>query len=188
MLLKRAKNKLYYLYQIFKTNLFFKSKLFHLGKNCILEKKLSISNNLQNVHIGNNVRIRYGWRIETINPNYLKFPLVKIGNGTKIERFLHIGAVEGVEIGENVLIASNVFITDHNHQFNDTSMPILKQGVVSKGKVYIKENCWLGNNVTILPGVTIGRNAVIGSNSVVTKDIPQNCVAAGIPAKVLKCI
>lgn len=188
MIIKKIRNKLNYIYKTNLTQLLYKRKLFFLGKNVVLEPNLSLSNNLHNVSVGNGVRIRYGWRIESILAEKKNEPIITIGDGTQIERFFHIGAYNGITIGRNVLIASNVFITDHNHNFHNVDVPILKQGVSSKGKIRIEDNVWLGNNVVITAGVTIGRNSVIGANSVVTKDVPEFCVVGGVPSKIIKKI
>jgi acetyltransferase-like isoleucine patch superfamily enzyme len=68
------------------------------------------------------------------------------------------------------------------------SIPPSERKLISKGPVIIGDNVWVGEGVAILPNVTIGRNCIIGTNSVVTKSIPENSVAAGIPAKVIKKI
>lgn len=91
---------------------------------------------------------------------------------------------EGIEIGTGVLMAPNVQIYDAQHAIADTERPIRLQGVARGGKVYIRDGAWLGANVVVMPGVTIGCNAVIGANSVVTKDIPDYAIAAGSPAAV----
>jgi acetyltransferase-like isoleucine patch superfamily enzyme len=67
-------------------------------------------------------------------------------------------------------------------------LPPMSRPLVSKGAVIIKDNVWIGEGVAIMPGVTIGENSIIATNAVVTKDIPPNCVAAGVPAKVIKII
>ena len=87
-----------------------------------------------------------------------------------------------------MLTGSNVYITDHEHgtgMKEELECPPIKRKLYSKGKVEIGNNVWLGYNVVILPGVYIGDNVTIGANSVVTKSIPSNCVAAGIPAKII---
>lgn len=86
-------------------------------------------------------------------------------------------------IGDNVLIGPNCNIMTINHPVD----PTLRKATISK-KIVIENNVWLGANVTVTPGVTIGENSIIGAGSVVTKDIPKNVIAAGVPAKVLKKI
>lgn len=113
---------------------------------------------------------------------------LEIGNDVQINDSCHIAAVEKVVIGDNVLIASRVFISDHDHggstleelHCHPSDRPLMS------APVYIDNDVWIGEGVTILKGVTIGKNAVIGAGAVVTKDIPAYTVAAGIPAKVIK--
>ena len=101
----------------------------------------------------------------------------------------YISCASKVEIGDNVLMGSNVFITDNYH--GDTSKIIpsrLQAPLFIKGSVKIGSGVWLGNNVCVLPNVTIGENSIIGANSVVNKDIPPNVVAAGVPAIIVKAL
>lgn len=93
---------------------------------------------------------------------------------------------EGIEIGRGVLMAWNVQIYDAEHETSDPARPIRDQGLARGGKVRIRDGAWLGANVVVLSGVTIGRNAVVGANSVVTSDIPDFATAAGVPAKVIR--
>ena len=93
---------------------------------------------------------------------------------------------EGIEIGRSVLMAWNVQIYDAEHESAAADRPIRVQGLGRGGKVRIRDGAWLGANVVVLQGVTIGRNAVVGANSVVTSDIPDFATAAGIPAKVIR--
>lgn len=114
------------------------------------------------------------------------------GNNIQINDFVHIAALNEVRIGDNVLIASKVFITDLEHgsyagNENDSSPDsIVKERPLCSKSVIIKDNVWIGEHVSILPGVTVGENSIIGANSVVTKSIPANSIAVGIPAKVIK--
>ena len=80
-------------------------------------------------------------------------------------------------------MASRVYISDNDHQFQNRSLPVLLQPL-TVNPVQIEDNVWLGENVVVLKGVTIGEGAVIGAGSVVTKNIPPYAVAAGIPAAV----
>jgi len=91
-----------------------------------------------------------------------------------------------ITIEDNVLIGSGVHIYVSNHKFNNVHLPIIKQGHYEPENVLIKRGSWIGANVIVLPGVTIGENSVIGGGSVVTKTIPDNVVAVGNPAKVIK--
>lgn len=114
---------------------------------------------------------------------------IEVGNGVSINWDCHIGAINKVKIGNGVLIGSKVLITDHQHgkiNFEALKLPPEQRKLWSKGPVIIKDNVWIGEGVCVMPGVTIGENSIIGANSVVTKDIPANCVAAGVPAKVIK--
>jgi acetyltransferase-like isoleucine patch superfamily enzyme len=111
-----------------------------------------------------------------------------IGRSVQINDRCHIAALNSIEIGDNVLIASNVFITDHDH--GDTSPESLKitpsKRPLRHSPVKIEDNVWIGQNAIILKGVTIGESSIIAAGSVVTRDIPPFCVAAGIPAVILK--
>lgn len=114
-----------------------------------------------------------------------------IGNNVIIQKDCHIGAINKIIIGNNVLIASKVYISDHSHgstNKEDLLNPPVKRKLYSKGPVIIEDNVWLGEGVVVLPGVIIGKNSIIGANSVVTKSIPKNSVAVGIPARIIKSI
>jgi len=90
-----------------------------------------------------------------------------------------------ITIEDDVLLGPNTSIYSSTHNFDDITKPIKDQGY-SVESVTLKAGCWIGVNVVILPGVTIGKNAVIGANSVVTKNIPDYAVAVGAPAKVVR--
>lgn len=114
-----------------------------------------------------------------------------IGGNCVANSDLHIGAIESVEIGENVLIASGVFISDHSHgiysgeqQDNPNTPPNLRE-LFSK-PVKIGDNCWIGEKAAILPGVTLGDGTIVGAGSVVTKSFEGGTIIAGNPAKILK--
>lgn len=112
-------------------------------------------------------------------------PVLSIGENCAIGDFSHITAVRSVIIENNVLIANKVYISDNVHDFKDINIPIIKQGVLFKSEVRIREGAWIGENVCII-GANIGKNSIVGANSVVTKDIPDYSVAVGIPAKIIK--
>lgn len=143
------------------------------------------------VKVGNGFTTGFNCRIDAFDLNKLNRNLIEIGNGVQLNDYVHIGAVNSIIIKDNVLIASKVFITDHNHgnysgpnQDGPTVAPSLRP-IVSK-PVVIEKNVWIGEFVSVLAGVTIGEGSIIGTTSVVTKSIPPYCIAVGSPAKVIK--
>lgn len=110
---------------------------------------------------------------------------LSIGSGSIIGNFNHIYATSKIVIGENVLTADKVFISDNQHQFENIDIPILSQGIKQLPAVKIGNGSWIGENACIM-GVSIGRNCIIGANSVVIHDIPDYSLAVGAPARVVK--
>ena len=118
-------------------------------------------------------------------------PQLVIGNNVSMNFDCHIGCINKIVVGDNVLIASRVFITDHAHgDINSEALllPPSKRILVSKGPVIIEQNVWIGEGVVIMPNVTIGQNSIIGANSVVTKDVPPNSIFAEKKKKIIKSI
>lgn len=147
----------------------------------------------KNITIGDNFYCFKGLRIETYSEhNGVKFsPKIEIGNNVSINPYCHIGAINEIVIEDNVLFASRVFVTDHFHgeiTSDQLTKTPNKRILYSKGPVRIKKNAWIGEGVAIMPGVTIGENVIVGANSVVTKDIPDNAVVGGIPARIIKML
>ena len=109
-----------------------------------------------------------------------------IGKNVAVGNYCHIGAINYIEIGDNVLIGSNVLITDHMHgrtSFEMMTIPPNERKLFSKGIVIVGKNVFIGDGAKIMPGVRIGEGAIIGSNAVVTHDVEKYTVVAGIPAK-----
>ena len=116
-------------------------------------------------------------------------PVIDIGNNCNFGALNHITAINEVRIGNNLLTGKRVTITDHSHGTINKEMmktPPITRELVSKGKVVIGDNVWIGENAIILPGVTIGDGVIIAAGSVVTHDVPSFCVAGGVPATILK--
>jgi acetyltransferase-like isoleucine patch superfamily enzyme len=113
---------------------------------------------------------------------------IRIGEGTFLNIGVMVAAVELVEIGAHCMLANGCFVTDGNHRFDDPDTPVPWQGFATKGPTRIGDNCWLGANVVVTSGVTIGERSVVGANSVVTQDVPPYSIAAGAPAKVLRAV
>ena len=110
---------------------------------------------------------------------------IEIGSGSTVSMFSRIGSVGYIKIGKDVEMGPNCFIADFNHEYRDISKPIKSQGYNFKAQVNnipninIGDGCWLGTHVVIAGSINIGKHCVIGANSVVTKDIPDYCVAVG---------
>lgn len=142
------------------------------------------------IFFGRNLTTGYNCRIESFFKGDSK--TLFFGDNIQINDYVHINALQSVHIGNNVLIASKVFITDLEHgsyigDENDSNPnSIVKDRPLSSKPVIIGNNVWIGELCSVLPGVSIGDNSIIGANSVVTKSIPANSIAVGNPAKVIK--
>ena len=108
---------------------------------------------------------------------------VIIGDYTRVG--LHNTIIGPVTIGNHVNLAQGITVTALNHNFSEADKRIDEQGV-STGQVVIGDDVWIGANAVVLPNVSIGRHCVIAAGAVVTKDVPDGCVVAGIPAKIIK--
>jgi acetyltransferase-like isoleucine patch superfamily enzyme len=141
------------------------------------------------IKIGRNFTAGIGCRLEAYPSNARK--VLHIGENVQINDHVHITAMNHISIGNDVLIASKVYISDCSHgNYSDEEMthPDIRP---ADRKLYykdvtIEDKVWIGEFVSILPGVTIGRGTIIGTMSVVTKSIPAYCIAAGSPARIIK--
>ena len=142
------------------------------------------------IDFGQDLTTGYGCRIEAFSNDGTK--VIKFGKNVQINDYVHIAALEKVEIADNVLIASKVFISDLNHgsyngdEKDSNPNEIAKERTLIAKPIIIGKNVWIGELCSVLPGVKIGENSIIGANSVVTKSIPANSIAVGNPAKVIK--
>jgi acetyltransferase-like isoleucine patch superfamily enzyme len=146
--------------------------------------------NPQRISIGKGVVIRpYCWIAAMINDLPIKNafdPWIEIHDGVSIGRFAHITVSKGLIIEKDVLITEGVLISDTIHGYEDINTPIIKQRMINRGPIRIKEGAWIGNGARIVGSVTIGKNSVVGANAYVDKDVPDYTVVGGIPAKILK--
>ena len=157
-----------------------------LGPGCYLR-------GLAFIRIGRNFRVAEGLWLEAIMTYHDQVfsPSIVIGNNVSVSRWSHIAATHRIEIGDGVLIGSNVLITDHHHGHyrdcqSDVDSPPAQRPLDNDRTVVIGNNVWLGDGVVVMPGVSIGEGSVIGANSVVTRDVPPFTIAAGAPITLLK--
>ncbi|WEK70827.1 MAG: sugar O-acetyltransferase [Candidatus Chryseobacterium colombiense] len=134
----------------------------------LLEK--IVDKKLENVAVFTPIYINHGKNISIGKDVFINFDCT----------FLTLG---GITIEDDVLIGPKVSLITENHPLE----PEQRKGLIGKS-IHIKRNAWIGANVTILPGVTIGENAVIAAGAVVSKNVPDNTIVGGIPAKIIKVI
>ena len=157
-----------------------------IGRSTVISQADQILNP-ERIFIGEHVYIAHGARLDA----WLGFGgqtyigEIHIGDFTSIQPYIHLAAAAPLFIGHDVLIASHVYITDHDHQF---LIPDLHVGYqpLTVAPVRIGNYVWIGENVVILKGVTVGDNAVLGANSVVTQNVPPYAVVGGAPARIIK--
>lgn len=173
---------------------------------CLLLKKLRSI--FLSFYYGFNKKVTFGKDVRIVNPQYIELgsnivlddgcelcvlqtiphivPRLKIGHDVLIGKGCRIGCDNSIVIGDNVLFAPNVHISDRNHSYENINTPISKQPISTHGPVIIKEETWLGYGCQIMSGVTIGKHCVIAAGAIVVKDIPDYCIVGGNPARILK--
>ena len=111
---------------------------------------------------------------------------VKIARNVFFNNYSSVSAMNYISVGEGTIFGENVRLYDHNHIYLNPDLPIKQQGYTS-APIYIGKHCWIGSNVTILKGVTIGDGSIVGYRATVTKSLPEsNCLIVGFPAKVVQ--
>lgn len=164
------------------------TKLFH-NKARLIRLPFDIRNS-RSINLGKHLTTGVGCRFEAY-PSKNEIVLT-FGNNVEVNDYVHITAMESVKIGNNVLLASKIYISDCAHgSYNgdaddDSPLSVPNKRTIVKKPVVIEDNVWLGESVSVLPGVTIGRGTIVGANSVVTKSLPSNVIAVGAPAKPIK--
>lgn len=168
---------------------FIYTKLFH--RNARLIRLPFDIRNKKYIRIGDNFTCGVGCRFEAFSDS-VKPKTLTIGRDVQINDYVHITAKSSVFIGNNVLMASKIYISDCTHGdysggLSDSHPDVFPSERELKTKpVIIEDNVWLGEFVSVLPGTTIGRGTIVGSNSVVTKSLPSYVIAVGSPAKPIK--
>ncbi len=184
-------------------NLSSRSRTLSIGANSRISSNSEVDGYLPNIIIGSGVSISPHVTITCNDENskiyigdntvikpytmLMTYPggSIKIGSNTSINPFCILYGHGGLEIGDNVRIATHTIFIPANHNFERLDIPISKQGITKIG-IKVQNDVWIGAGSTILDGVIIGEGAVIGAGSVVTKNVAPYTVVAGSPAKILK--
>lgn len=163
----------------------------YFGKRTFVKSSFSLLKGPNNISVGNGTF--FGKNMTLTAWEYYKgqtfTPQILIGNNCSFGANNHVTAINLIQIGNNVLTGKDVLITDNAHGesvFEVLNISPKDRLLFSKGTVIIEDNVWIGEKASILPGVHIGEGCIIAANSVVTKDMPEFSVVAGIPAKVIK--
>lgn len=157
-----------------------------IEKPCILQGR-----GLRNIKIGNSVWIQehtvIGCWTEYRGQTFA--PSISIGNNCNIGAYNHISACNKIVIGDGLLTGRYVIINDNSHgglSYEEADTPPAQRKLITKGEVVIGNNVWIGDKAAVLSGVHVGNNVIIAANAVVTKNVPDNCIVAGVPAKIIK--
>jgi len=153
----------------FPPNAIFNEQYIHIGAGTLLGPQISLS-----------AGMLPGQRM-------VSDPVISIGDRCLIGKGSGIVGHLEIRIGDDVWTGHHVYITDQNHGYENLDLPISHQ-VMPERPVSIGDGSWLGHGSVVLPGAVIGRHVVVGANSVVTGTIPDNCVAVGVPARVIKSL
>lgn len=163
-------------------------RFFEFGRGSLIQLPLALWGE-KHISIGSQVHVGSGsWLIVLGDATAGDSAVIRIGDGCRISGEVTITALRSVRIGNRVLIGRGVHISDHSHRFEKTGVAIMDQGLTEPYPVLIGDGSWLGQGVVVCPGVRIGANCVVGANSVVKSDIPDNSLAAGCPARVVRGI
>jgi acetyltransferase-like isoleucine patch superfamily enzyme len=151
----------------FPTNTIFNEHYIHIGSGTMLGPNITLSAGMMP------------------GQQCISDPVVRIGDRCLIGKGSGIVGHFSIEIGDDVWTGHHVYITDQNHGYEDVSRPISLQTQPERS-VVVGDGSWLGHGTIVLPGARIGRHVAVGANSVVTGELPDFCVAAGVPARVLR--
>jgi len=177
------RDKMYLLKGVF----YYRHVFGHFGSGSTLFRPVMLCNP-RHMHIGENVTIRQGARLEAVIGKGNRTPYLHIGDNVNIEQNVHLVCHSRIIIGNDVSITGNCAIVDVTHPYSDVNDPqtIGKRILDVDSFVEIGDGCFLGFAAVVLPGVRIGKYCVIGAHSVVTRDVPDYSVVAGNPARLLK--
>lgn len=147
-----------------------------IDDGCALDAR-GVANATGDFHIGDRTLVARD-TVMLVKSNFLR-----IGADNSIGSQCNLSAVSGIEIGDYCIIAGQCYFGGGRYKMALNGTPMVSQGLETKGPVKVGNDVWIGANVTVLDGVTIGNGAIVGAGSVVTKDVAENAIVAGVPAK-----
>lgn len=167
-----------------------KGQMGKVGKNFDVTQPFSIVGG-EHIQIGDDFFACASCSIEAWDEylGHFYHPVIQIGNNVRMNRGCHLTAIEGITMGDGILLGSNVLITDNSHgrcSMEECHIPPAERELYSKGPVSIGDCVWIGDGAVILPGVTIGKGSVVGANAVVTKSVPEYSIVGGNPARIIR--
>ncbi len=161
-----------------------------LGKRVWFHSSCDLSRSVaSHMKIGNGVLIHRDTWINIPEAPQTDKPTIILEDRCGIGRGVQISAKNQIHLERDVMVAGYSFITDHNHAFEDVTIPTAHQGITGGGTIRIEEECWIGFGVTIVCSqgeLVIGKHSVIGANSLVTRSIPPYSIVSGNPARIVK--
>jgi len=164
--------------QLYGDYLYFERTGTLLPKNCIVK-------GIKNIQIGKGFTIGTGCKLYAQDGQNNTEIIIEDRVSLNYDVSINADCGGKITIGKDTIIGPGTVIRASNHRFDNINVPIRDQGHVP-GIIKIGNNVWLGAGVILLPNISIGNNTIIGAGSVVTKDIPENVIAVGVPAAVIK--
>jgi acetyltransferase-like isoleucine patch superfamily enzyme len=157
---------------------------FHsFGRNSVIQVPARIKN-AHRIAVGEGVFVASGSWLHVLEDG--GDVALEIGDGASVAEGCVFSSARSIRLGTKVSLARYVYIADHAHAYDDPDAPSLDQGITDIRPVEIGDGAWLGQNVTVLPGVRIGKGCVVAAHSVVSTDVPDYSLAAGAPARVIR--
>ncbi len=157
----------------------------HLGRAAYIDQGVYLHACPQGIWVGDNSFVMHGAVLHTYNFRNLPHAFIRIGRNSLIGEYNVLRGQGGITIGDRVYTAPMVQLLAVNHLFDDTSRPMVEQGITAQG-IVIEDDVWIGAGAVVTDGVRIGKGAVVAAGAVVTGDVSPQMVVGGVPAKVLR--
>ncbi|WP_375501976.1 acyltransferase [uncultured Jatrophihabitans sp.] len=159
----------------------------YLGRHASLTPPIIIEGGAEHMWIGDGSVVGAHCRLSVLGGDAAPGEIrIRIGARVSFGGSCFLSARQSIEIGDGVMIARGVYVSDHNHGYADPSRFIRDQGIESVDRVRIGAGAWVGENAVLLPGTDLGQGAVVGANSVVGGVIPPFSLSVGVPGRLLK--